>query len=309
VRLNLGFQANSALARAVFFMLASTVLFGFMAVTIRMASSQLHPFEIAFFRNFFGLIAALPIVYSRGLSVFKTQRLGLYGTRCFIGIVSMLASFWALVHLPMAQAIALSYSTPLFVTIGAVLLLGETVRARRWSAVIVGFIGVLIVLQPGTDDFSMGMLVALMGAVLSAIVAISIKFLSRTDSPDTIVVYTTLFWVPLSFLPALWFWQWPLPHIWPWLALSGLFGTTGHMLWTRAIKLADASVIAPISYTQLPLVAVIAYVMFDEPLGLPTVLGALVIFSANIYIARREVQVARRAVTDPDIGSEPPAPR
>lgn len=291
------------------FMMVSTVFFGLMAITIRMASAQLHAFEIAFFRNLFGLIAALPILYRYGFSILRTQKLGLYGMRCVIGIISMLASFWALVHLPLAQAIALSYSTPLFVTIGAVFVLGEVVRARRWTAVCIGFIGVLVILQPGTEGFSAGALIALLAAVLSAAVAISIKFLTRTESADAIVLYTTLIWVPLSLLPALWVWEWPLPSIWPWLALSGFLGTAGHMFWTRAIRMADASMIAPISYLQLPFVATLAFVLFGEVLALHTWIGALIIFAANFYIARREAQLARRSTTDPEIGSEPPAPR
>ena len=135
-------------------MALSTVLFGLMAVCIRLASKQLHPFEIAFFRNFFGFVILLPILVRHGPSLLRTDKLGFYIGRCSIGMVSMLAGFWAIVNLPLAQAIALSYSTPLFVTIGAVIVLGEIVRARRWSAVIVGFLGVLVIVRPGTTEFT-----------------------------------------------------------------------------------------------------------------------------------------------------------
>lgn len=284
------------LVRGVLLMVASSMLFGFMAIMIRLASKQLHAFEIAFFRNFFGLLFALPLLYRHGAGILRTNKLPLYFMRCVIGIVSMLASFWALVHLPLAQAIALSYSTPLFVTIGAVLMLGEVVRLRRWSAVLVGFVGVVILLRPGTDAFSFATLVALFAAVLSAAVAISIKFLSRTESPDAIVLYTTLLWVPLSLLPALTVWQWPNLESWGWVALAGFFGTTAHMLWTRALKLADASVISPISFVQLPFVAVLAWLLFDEAIDAYTALGAAVIFGSNLYIARREARLARARV-------------
>jgi drug/metabolite transporter (DMT)-like permease len=301
---------GAKLSRAVLLMTASAVLFGVMAIMIRLASSELHAFQIAFFRNFFGLIATAPILYRHGLSILRTHKLPLYFVRCAIGIVSMLCGFWALVHLPLAQAVALSYSTPLFITIGAVLVLGEVVRIRRWTAVIVGFIGVLIIVQPGTESFSTGTLIAIAGAVLSAIVAISIKFLTRTEAPDAIVLYTVLIWVPMSLIPALPVWQWPSPRVWLWVALAGFLGTGGHMLWTRANRLADASVIAPISFVQLPIVAVLAFIIFGEALGAATALGSAIIFASNFYIARREAQLARRAVTDPEIGSEPPtAPR
>jgi drug/metabolite transporter (DMT)-like permease len=303
-------EASARLTRAVLLMVGSAGLFGLMAIMIRLASSELHAFQIAFFRNFFGLVAALPILYAHGFAILRTQKLPLYFFRCAIGIVSMLAGFWSLVHLPLAQAVALSYSTPLFITIGAVLVLGEVVRIRRWTAVVVGFIGVLVIVQPGTANFSAGMLVALLAAVMSASVAISIKFLSRTEAPDTIVLYTTLIWVPMSLVPALPVWQWPSPIVWLWVALAGFLGTGAHMLWTRATRLADASVIAPISFVQLPIVAVLAWIVFGEALGIATAIGSAIIFASNVYIARREAQLARRTVTDPDIGSEPPpAPR
>ncbi len=296
----------TSLTRAVLLMVGSAVLFALMAITIRLASSELHAFQIAFFRNLFGLVAALPILYAHGFSILRTQRLPMYVFRCAIGIASMLAGFWSLVHLPLAQAVALSYSTPLFITIGAVIVLGEVVRIRRWTAVVVGFIGVLVIVQPGTANFSAGMLVALLAAVLSALVAISIKFLTRTEAPDTIVFYTTLIWVPMSLLPALPVWKWPSPMIWLWVALAGFLGTGAHMLWTRATRLADASVIAPIGFVQLPIVAVLAWIVFGEALGIATAIGSAIIFASNLYIARREAQLARRTVTDPDIGSEPP---
>jgi drug/metabolite transporter (DMT)-like permease len=295
--------------RAVLLMLASTLMFGTMAAVIRLASEQLHPFEIAFFRNLFGFMFALPLLLRHGPSLLHTRKLPLYLLRCAIGIVSMLAGFWAIVNLPLAQAISLSYSTPLFVTIGAVLVLGEVVRARRWTAVLVGFLGVLVIVRPGGDGFSLGTLVALLAAAMSASVAISIKLLSRTEKPDAIVLYTTLLWIPMSLVPALFYWEWPRGITWLWIVLAGFFGTAGHMLWTRALKLADASLLTPISFVQVAIVAVYGYFLFGEVLDRWTLLGAAIIFASNIYIARRETLLARRAVTDPDIGGDAQSPR
>jgi drug/metabolite transporter (DMT)-like permease len=297
------------LLRAIGLMVISSILFGTMAVVIRLASTQLHPFQIAFFRNLFGLLFALPLLYRHGVGLLRTSKLRLYFLRCSIGIVSMLAGFWAIVNLPLAQAISLSYSTPLFVTIGAVLVLGEVVRARRWTAVIVGFIGVLIILRPGAESFTSGALIALLAAAMSATVAISIKFLSRTEPPDAIVLYTTLIWVPLSLLPALFVWQTPHGIVWLWVVLAGLFGTGGHMCWTRALRLGDASLLTPISFVQLPVVSVAAYFLFDETISLWTAAGAAIIFGSNAYIAHREAQLARRTTTDPQIGTEANLPR
>jgi drug/metabolite transporter (DMT)-like permease len=275
-----------------------------MAVCIRLASKQLHAFEIAFFRNLFGFVFTLPLLYRHGWAILRTDKISLYFLRCCIGIVGMLAGFWAIVHLPLAQAIALSYSTPIFVTIGAVLVLGEVVRARRWTAVIAGFIGVLVLMHPGTDSFSFASLVAVAAAVMSASVAISIKFLSRTERADSIVIYTTMIWVPLSLLPALYFWTMPTGITWLWIVLSGLLGTTAHMCWTRALSLADASLLTPISFLQVLVVGVFAYFLFGEKVDRWTVLGAAIIFSSNVYIAHRESRLARRTVTDPEINPE-----
>jgi len=286
------------------FMVASTVLFGAMAVCIRLASSQLHPFEIAFFRNLFGFVFTLPLLYRHGWGILRTDKLSLYFLRCCIGIVSMLAGFWAIVHLPLAQAVALSYSTPIFVTIGAVFVLGEVVRARRWTAVIIGFIGVLVLMHPGTDSFNFASLVAVLAAVMSASVAISIKFLSRTEKADAIVIYTTMIWVPLSLVPALFYWTQPTGITWLWIVLSGFLGTTAHMCWTRALTLADASLLTPISFLQVLVVGAFGYFLFGESVDRWTVAGAAIIFGSNVYIAHREARLARRAVTDPDINPE-----
>ena len=221
-------------------MVASACFFGVMAVVIRIASAALHPFEIAFFRSFFGALVALPLLLRHGPRMLRTDRIGFYAVRCAIGTLSMLASFWAIAHLPLAQAIALSYASPLFVTIGAVLFLGETVRMRRWSAVVAGFLGVLVIVRPGTEGFTAASLVALFSAAMTGVVTISIKFLSRSDPADTIVLLTTLLWVPLSLPAALSVWQWPGATLWPWLILAGALGTAGQYCWTHALRLADA---------------------------------------------------------------------
>ena len=283
--------------RAAALMLTSTVFFGLMAVTIRLASARLSTFEIAFFRNLFGLLALLPLLRYSVPGVFRTRQLPRYFVRSAIGIGSMLCGFWAIGHLPMAQAISLSYSTPLFVTIAAVIWLGEVVRRRRWTAVILGFIGVLVIVRPGTEGFSAGSLVAIAAAVLSSVVAIQIKQLSRVDPPDTIVFYTYAFWVPLSFIPALFAWQWPQGIEWLWLVAIGMFGTGGQLFWTRALKLGEVSALTPISFMQLPLVTGLAWLLFDEGVSHWTVAGALIIFGANGYIAHREAQLSRRAET------------
>ncbi len=283
----------STVTRAALLMVASACCFGAMAITIRLAARQLHPFEIAFFRSVFGLLFTLPLLARYGPRLLRTQRLPLYLFRCALGTVSMLAAFWAIANMPIAKAIALMYSTPLFVTIGAIFVLGEIVRARRWSAVIAGFVGVLLIVRPGLHGYSPAALVALLAAVVSACVSICLKFLSRTEAPDAIVIWTTLLWVPLSLPAALLFWQWPHGVEWLLLIAAGLLGTLGHMCWMRALKIGDVSLLTPISFVQMPIVAVLAYFLFGELLDHWTVLGAGVIFAANAYITWRESRLAR----------------
>lgn len=287
----------NAHARAALLMLGSTLFFGLMAVTIKLASSSLHAFEIAFFRNVFGFLAALPLLYRHGPDLLRTTQLPRYVFRCVIGVSSMFCGFWAIGHLPLAQAVSLSYSTPIFVTIAAVIFLHEQVRARRWAAVALGFIGVLVIVRPGTSGFTTATLIAIAAAVLSGIVSIQIKQLSYTEPADRIVLWTTILWVPLSLGPALFVWEWPRGLVWLWVAAAGLLGTSGHMLWTRAIKLGDVSALTPISFMQLPVVAIAAFLLFGEELDRWTVIGAGIIFTANAYIAHREAQLARRHAT------------
>ena len=281
--------------RAALLMLGSTLAFGLMAIAIRYATCYVPTQEVAFFRNAFGLLALLPMLIRPGSAPLKTQQLPRYFLRSAIGLASMLCAFWAIGHLPISQAISLSYSTPLFVTIAAVLWLGETVRMRRWAAVIIGFIGVLIIVRPGSTSFTPGTLVAVGAAVLSSLVAIQIKQLTRVDSADTVVFYTYVFWVPLSLVPALFVWVWPTGLAWVWLVATGVLGTLGQLLWTRALRLGEVSALTPISFMQLPLVSLLGWLLFNETLDRWTVIGAGIILGANAYIAHREAVLARRA--------------
>lgn len=300
-------RPRSVQAQAAGLMLASTLCFGVMAICIRLASRTEPTFEIAFFRNFFGLLSLLPILLLPVLrsptprktldGIVRTRQLPRYFTRCLIGVASMFCGFWAIGHLPLSQAISLAYSSPIFVTIAAVFLLGEKVRMRRWMAVAAGFIGMLVIVRPGSQAFSPGLLVAVAAAVLSAIVAIQIKQLSKVDGPDTIVLWTYLFWVPMSLLPALAVWHWPEGEAWLWLVLCGVFGTGGQWLWTRALKLGELSALTPISFMQLPIVTLAGWWLFDESVDRWTMIGAGIILSATAYIAHRETQLSKRKAT------------
>jgi drug/metabolite transporter (DMT)-like permease len=286
-------EAQPPLLRAVALMVFAAALFGAMSLTVRLATHSMHAFEVAFLRNLFGLAFALPLLWRSGARVMRTERISLYFFRSVIGLVATLASVWAIAHLPLAQAVALNYSTPVFSTVAAALVLGEVVRIRRWSAVLVGFAGVVVVMHPEDGALSFGALVAVLSAVLNAGVAVSIKVLSRTESSGSIVLNTLLIWTPLSLLPAAGVWSWPGVEGWCWVALAGLIGTVSQLAWARALQLADVSALAPISYLQLPFVAVLAWLLFGERVDAAFVLGASLIFGATAYIAYRESRLVR----------------
>ena len=291
--------------RAALLMLASTVGFGLMAICIRLASQTEPTWEVAFFRNAFGFLSLLPMLVwpvlragDRPLARFadsvRTTQLPRYVLRCAVGIVSMFCGFWAIGHLPLSQAISLAYSSPIFITIAAALWLGETVRMRRWLAVAAGFTGVLVIVQPWSHAFSTGTLVAVAAAMMNALVAIQIKQLSRVDKADTIVFWTYVLWVPMSLVPALFVWHPPQGMAWLWLVLSGVLGTVGQLLWTRALKLGEVSALTPISFVQLPIVTLAGWLLFAERVDRGTLLGAAIILSATFYIAHREAVLARQ---------------
>lgn len=294
-------------ARAALLMLGSTLAFGTMAIFIRLATHSLPVWEVAFFRNTFGFLALLPILLlpalrqPRPIAAFaasvRTRQLPRYVVRTAIGIVSMFCGFWSIANLPLALAISLTYSSPIFVTIAAILMLGEKVRARRWTAVVLGFIGVLVIVQPWSHAFSASTLVAVAAAVLAALVAIQIKELSQVDAADTIVFWTYALWVPMSLVPALLVWEWPAGITWLWLLATGLMGTVGQLLWTRALKLGDVSALTPISFMQLPFVTFAGWALFSESVGTNTLIGASIILSSTFYIAHRETVLARKAAT------------
>lgn len=302
--------------QAALLMLGSTTGFGLMAIFIRLASHTMPTWEVAFFRNLFGFLSLLPLLMLPALrqpkplaafaSSVHTNQLPRYLIRTAIGIASMFCGFWAIAHLPLAQAISLNYSSPIFVTIAAIFMLGERVRARRWTAVILGFIGVLIIVQPWSHAFSTGSLVAVAAAALSALVAIQIKQLSKIDKADTIVFWTYALWVPMSLVPTLFVWETPSGITWVWLIATGLMGTVGQLLWTRALKLGDVSALTPISFMQLPVVTFAGWLLFDESVGQATLIGAGIILTSTFYIAHREAVLSRRAASQAVSEANPP---
>jgi drug/metabolite transporter (DMT)-like permease len=269
--------------------------FSCMNALIRAGSLELEPAQIVFFRNAFALLFMLPWLARVGLPGLRTARLGLHLGRSVIGLVAMTCWFYSVSLLPLAQAVSLNYTVPLFATVGAALILGETVRARRWTATIVGFLGVLAIVRPGFQEVTPAMALPILAAIFMAAAALLIKSLSNTENPSAMVFYMNLFLTPLSLIPALFVWVWPSWEVLGLMALVGGLAAGAHQLMTRAYTKADASAVIPFHYMQLPFVALIGFAAFGEVPALWTLLGAAVIAGAAIYIAHREAKVAREA--------------
>jgi drug/metabolite transporter (DMT)-like permease len=264
-------------------------------------SDTLHGFVVTFWRNFWGLVFVAPWLFRHGLGTLSPARLKGFVMRAIFSLASMLCGFTALKYLTFADATALTFTAPLFATMLAAILLGETVRIRRWSATLVGFAGVLIVLRPGAADLHIGQVLGLSGACLTALVIIVVKQLSRTEAPDAIVAYMVLLLTPMALVAALPFWSWPEAADWPFVIGMGLMGTIGHLAWTRAIAISDASAVAPYDYCRLVFAMLIGMAAFGEWPDFYSIVGSLIIVASGLYIARREAMMkqalARKAVS------------
>ena len=271
-------------------MFLSCIVFSITMSVIRHLSASIPPMELVFFRNFFGLLAIVPLFWRTGFAPLRTKRFGLHVLRGLATLVAMVCFFTAIAVVPLADAVALGFTTPLFVTIGAVIFLSETVRLRRWTATAVGFAGAMV-LRPGFTEVSVASLLLLLSAAAVACSVILIKILSRTESVPSIIAHMGLLVTPASLIPALFVWQWPTLEEFGWLVVLGTLATGGHFCVARALALADATAVMPIDFTKLPITALIAYVAFSEVADAWTWVGAAVIFGASIYIAHRESKV------------------
>lgn len=282
----------------VLYMLGAATIFAVMVGLLRLATEALHPFQAVFFRNAFGLAFMLPWLMHTGFHGLQTGQLRWHLLRACTGLLAMLGWFYAVALMPLAEAVSLSFSAPLFATVGAALILRERVRVRRWSATAIGFAGVLVIMRPGVEAISPIALVVLAAAAAAAASALLIKRLSRTESPAAIVTYMGLFLTPLSLVAAVPVWQWPSLPVLALMVAVAACGTGGHMLFARAMRHAEASALMPIDYLRLPLVAAIGFFAFGEMMDAWSWAGALVVVASAIYIARREAVVARRQQQD-----------
>jgi len=270
-------------------MLLATFFVAAMHASVRqVADDGLHPFEVVFFRNLFGLLAVLPWFVRSGLAPLRTERFGLYSLRAAINLCAMMAFFYGVAVAPLTQVTALAFTTPVFATVLAIPILGEVVGLRRWAAIAIAFLGTMLIIRPGFESLGVGSALALMAALGWAAVVLIMRTLGRTESAVTITAYMSLLMTPLAFVPALFVWVWPTLEQLGWLVLIGIVGNVGQLCLSQALKEADTHVVMPMDFFRLIWIAAIAYLAFDEVPDLPTWIGGAVIFSSGAYITYRE---------------------
>ena len=249
---------------------------------------ELHPFEVVFFRTFFGLLFLIPWLLRQGLRPFVTSRLPLHTLRSLLHVIGVLAFFVALKLIPLAEATALFFLAPIFSTALAAIFLRELVRLPRWSAIAFGFCGMLVIVRPGVAVVELGTLLALGAACQAAFGMLIMKRLARTEQAITITVYATCLMTPMLAVPAAFFWIWPDWSSFGWLAAIGFSAAAGQYLTAAAFRVAEISVVTPLMFLQLIWAALIGFVFFGEVPSLFLWLGGSMIFASVAFLAYRE---------------------
>ncbi len=299
-------KRSDPLRGLIWVVLAMALLAGLGACAKYISEHGIHPLQVVFFRNLFCVLLMLPVLHWRGASLMRSDQIELYGLRVGISLISMAAWFNALALMPFSQLTAISFLSPLFGTLGAVLLLGEVVRGRRWTALAVGFAGAMIILRPGAETLGVGQVLALIAALTSGLIAPMVKQLTARDDPDKIVFITNLMLTPVSLIPALFVWRWPSSDLWPVIIGMGFLAWVGHIALVRGYASTDSSLAQTFEFSRLPFAVAISWMIFGETTDLWSWVGASIIFGSAFYVTRREAQLARerrgvavREVSDP----------
>ena len=269
-------------------MMLAAILLTSMGTIVRFVSEELHPFQVAFCRNLFGLVMLTPLLLRFGLEPLKTKRIGYMAARGIFNALAMLAYFLALGLMPLSEISALTFTVPLFVALLAVLFLGERLGPRRIASLAIGFSGALIILRPGVAVIDIGAMYALFSAATWAVAIIIIKHLSRTDSSVTITIYGLFFLVIFTLLPAYFVWKWPTGEQFLWLITLAAAGTAGQLLFAQSMKNADATLVMPFDFTKLIWASLFGFLIFLEIPTIWTIAGGAVIFTSASYLTYRE---------------------
>ncbi len=282
-------------ARGALWIVLGCIMFSGMTAMVKFLGGSFDSFQLAFFRALFGLFAVLPFFLRYGLGVVRTRRLGLQLTRAIGGSFAMLCGFYAITHLPLADAVSISYARALFLIPLAVLFLGEVVRLRRWTATAVGFVGVVIMLRPG-GEIAPATFVAVLGAFLVAAITILIKKLSTTERPESLLFYFGAVSSLVALGPALMVWRAPTATELAFLMAIGALGAAGQYFMIRGYRIGETTALLPFDYTRLLFAGAIGYLVFAELPDIWTVSGALIVVAATLYIGVREARLGKRPV-------------
>jgi drug/metabolite transporter (DMT)-like permease len=274
-------------------MMASALSFTIMTALIREVAKEIHPFEIGVFRVVTNLLLMLPFALRTGRSIWVSDNHKVYVFRGLIGTAFLLCYFTGAALIPVSDTQALIFTTPLFATLMAVVFLRERLRARRPVALIIGFLGALIIIRPGFTTINLGSVLVLLSAVAFAASLVTVRHTTRTDHPDTAVFYLMLYMTPLVTIPALFFWTAPTFTQVGLMVAIGFFATLNQRCFSRAFAVAEATAVMPFDFARLPFAALIGWMVFAERPDMWVWIGGFVIFGASLYIAHREV-VANR---------------
>jgi drug/metabolite transporter (DMT)-like permease len=281
--------------KAIVWMLLSGVMFVAVTGIVRHLGSNLPAVQAAFIRYAIGLALLSPFLI-RALRLDPVpRRLGLHLGRGLVHGIAIILWFYAMARIPIVDVTAIGFTAPLFVTIGAAVFLGERLRARRITAVIIGLLGTLIILRPGFVEVEAGALAQLCAAPLFACSLLIAKRLTDTESSTAIVAWLSVFVTIVLLPPALWVWVTPSGAEMFWLAATAACATVGHYTMTRAMALAEISLLQPFTFLQLVWASLLGLAVFGEVPDFWTVVGGLVIVGSATYIAHREAVVRRRA--------------
>jgi len=295
---------DRSIGRGIAFMFASIVAFALASSFAKSAFDTYSVIEIGFFRSAFAILPALALMPHRGgIALFRTAHPASHLYRAGIGIVSSLLYYVSLQALPLADATALSFAAPLFLTALSVPMLGEKVGIYRWSAVLIGFVGVLIITRPGSDVFNLGTLAGLGSSATWAFAMVSVRKLSKHEHPITITLYYAVIGTALTGLLLPFGWTTPDLKGLVLLASIGLAGGVGQYLVTEAFRHAPAAVAAPLNYVSIVILSVVGFVVWHEVPTPSLLLGSLIVITSGLFIVYREVRrkgpLVQNAVLNP----------
>ena len=283
--------------QAALWMSGAIASFSSMAVAGRAIAGTHDTFELMFYRSLVGILVVVVVSRLAGtIGQVGTRRIGLHLIRNVMHFAGQNLWFYAITLIPLAQVFALEFTSPLWVTLFAPLLLGERLTRTRALAATLGFVGILMVAQPDfSGPLNMGVVSAALAAVGFAGSAIFTKLLTRTETVTCILFWLTVMQAIFGLMMAGWDGDMALPtyRTAPWLVLVGLAGLLAHFCLTKALSLAPAVVVMPVDFLRLPVIAVIGYLLYSEPVTLALVVGSTIIICANFINIRAEAGTRR----------------